>query len=738
MKMMMRCITFTSLSIIAIQISVAQWVQTNGPSGGQVDCFASYTAPSGNGATYIFAGTGAGGVLLSTDMGVSWRAVNNGLPYVETIRALAISPVLGIEGDATVYAGTEYHGIFRSTDNGSTWNAVTSFFSGELNAFAAFPASNESGVNIFAGTGGGGVFLSTNNGLSWTPVNTGLTDTYVNALAVNGTNLFAATGSGVFLSTNNGTSWTAVNTGFTNWLDSSVVALVVSGSHIIAGTEGGVFGSTDNGTSWRESDNGMRPSIIRSLAGRGTNVLAGTSSNGVFLSTNNGASWNAISTGLPVAIAPAYYWDLNAVAIIPTSDGVGIATFLAAPAGGQGVCRSTDNGTNWTATVFPNSTVGALAVTSSSEAAGSRSLLAGTGLGVFRSTDDGASWISSTGIPAISTTCFAVLGTEVIAGTEGNGIYRSTDQGTSWTELRSAQVSDVYRRIVRGLAVIPNGAGDTNVIAAIYEGIVGVGFSMILLSTDNGQTWSVTDSPGALSLGADGTNVFAGFNGIFLSTDCGTHWNRVDSVMNNVKCFASIGTNLFAGTLSGVFRSSDKGTSWTAAGLTNETVGALAIWGKNLFAGCENSVFCSTDNGASWTYANTGSANPRVESFAVSGPDIFVGTSGNGVWKRPLSEMVTGVVERITEVPSEFKLAQNYPNPFNPSTTIKFHMPKQSRVTLKIFDLLGREVASLVNENEQAGIHTVEWDASRLASGVYFYTITAGSCRETKRMILMK
>ena len=106
-----------------------------------------------------------------------------------------------------------------------------------------------SGTNLFAGTMYGGVFLSTNNGTSWTAVNTGLTNTNVNALAVAGTNLFAGTyGGGVFLSTNNGTSWTSQFR-----LDERLclVLLLSRGTNLFAGTYGGgIFLSTNNGTSW--------------------------------------------------------------------------------------------------------------------------------------------------------------------------------------------------------------------------------------------------------------------------------------------------------------------------------------------------------------------------------------------------------------------------------------------------------------------------------------------------------
>ncbi|MEW6702126.1 MAG: T9SS type A sorting domain-containing protein, partial [Bacteroidota bacterium] len=89
-------------------------------------------------------------------------------------------------------------------------------------------------------------------------------------------------------------------------------------------------------------------------------------------------------------------------------------------------------------------------------------------------------------------------------------------------------------------------------------------------------------------------------------------------------------------------------------------------------------------------------------------------------------------------VPTAFSLSQNYPNPFNPSTTIKFGLPKESNVSLKIYNILGEEVATLANEVMQAGFHTVNFDASRLASGMYIYRIQAGNFTEVKKMLLMK
>jgi hypothetical protein len=90
------------------------------------------------------------------------------------------------------------------------------------------------------------------------------------------------------------------------------------------------------------------------------------------------------------------------------------------------------------------------------------------------------------------------------------------------------------------------------------------------------------------------------------------------------------------------------------------------------------------------------------------------------------------------EIPEDYLLAQNYPNPFNPTTAISFSVPTATNIELKVFDVLGREVATLVNEPLAPGSHTVKFDAGRLASGVYHYRLRAGDFVETKKMILMK
>ena len=100
--------------------------------------------------------------------------------------------------------------------------------------------------------------------------------------------------------------------------------------------------------------------------------------------------------------------------------------------------------------------------------------------------------------------------------------------------------------------------------------------------------------------------------------------------------------------------------------------------------------------------------------------------------------MGTELEQNNTIIISDFSLHQNYPNPFNPTTKINYQIPELSFITLKVYDVLGNEIAILVNEAKLAGSYDVEFDASSLPSGVYFYQFRAGSFVETRKMVLMK
>ena len=105
---------------------------------------------------------------------------------------------------------------------------------------------------------------------------------------------------------------------------------------------------------------------------------------------------------------------------------------------------------------------------------------------------------------------------------------------------------------------------------------------------------------------------------------------------------------------------------------------------------------------------------------------------------RPLSEIITAVKDKKNNLPTNFSLEQNYPNPFNPTTVINFSVPKTSMVTIKVYDVLGNEIATLLNKEKLAGKYSVNFNASKFSSGVYFYRMQAGSFVEAKKLILLK
>ncbi|MBX2976728.1 MAG: T9SS type A sorting domain-containing protein [Ignavibacteriaceae bacterium] len=119
-------------------------------------------------------------------------------------------------------------------------------------------------------------------------------------------------------------------------------------------------------------------------------------------------------------------------------------------------------------------------------------------------------------------------------------------------------------------------------------------------------------------------------------------------------------------------------------------------------------------------------------------------TSGYSLTQRYSDETILGKThtKKInytgTEKPTEYALYQNYPNPFNPTTTITYQIPKEGLVTLKIYDILGKEVTTLINEEKQAGKYSIEFNASKISSGVYLYELRSNEYKSTKKLMLMK
>ena len=255
--------------------------------------------------------------------------------------------------------------------------------------------------------------------------------------------------------------------------------------------------------------------------------------------------------------------------------------------------------------------------------------------GIFRSTNEGTSWTPvNTGLSSLYVNAFTVSGTNLFAGTEGSGVFRSTNNGTSWSATSALTDPYVYALTVSG----------TNLFAGT-DGSDGV-----YLSTNNGTNWVAAGSgltnTRIRALTISGTNLFTGTfgGGVFLSTNNGTSWTPSSSGLTNtyVNAITVSGTNLFASTEGGIFLSTNNGTTWAAAstGLTNTYTHAIAFSATNLFAGTEDGVFFSTNNGTNWTQVSTGLTNTVIWALAVSGTYLFAGSNGNGVWRRPLDQII--------------------------------------------------------------------------------------------------
>jgi photosystem II stability/assembly factor-like uncharacterized protein len=149
-------------------------------------------------------------------------------------------------------------------------------------------------------------------------------------------------------------------------------------------------------------------------------------------------------------------------------------------------------------------------------------------------------------------------------------------------------------------------------------------------------------------------------------------------------------------------------------------------------------IFKTTDGGLNWLLQFEEYNKIAYSIFAFDQNNAWFSTDYSGIYKTTNGGGVIGMINISQNTPNNFNLRQNYPNPFNPETKIKFDVPKASFTKLVIYDLLGREVTTLVNEELKPGTYQADWNASSFSSGVYFYKIIVGDYTETKKMVLMK
>lgn len=699
--------TFFIMLVFAMCISttaLSQWVQTSGPEGGAV--FTIF--PDGGN---LYAGMAAAGVFRSTDGGATWEQKINGMGYQSTA-------VINRSGSYLLATGTV--GLYRSTDNGDTWVTATGLPAGNgVGCLAVI------GTDVFAGTMGRGVYKSTDNGDTWAPANSGLPNSGVNVqvggIVASGTTLLASAtdnsiASPMYRSTDMGATWSLAATGLpANYFQYD--AMYADGSTVYAGGTR-LFKTTNNGDNWTAADNGIPEySGIGDIAANGSLAFAAAFTY-LYRSIDNGLNWSTVGGGLPFMYTTSVSFDGSTI----------YAGTIA-----NGVYKSTDNGDTWTQMVI------GLRARDMNSFLIDGSTLYGNGNGVFATTDQGDTWINKRGnmrdSASMPTLLYANGSTMFVReATNPDRVSRTTDGGTTWTFADNG---------------IPGLYSASQIIST--GGALLIASSRVYRSTDNGDTWTQVDTAlsgfiGFSGLIETGGTLYAYGLGIGKSTDGGLTWVKADSgiaAFFGVGGFASIGSTLFAGGgfPNAVYKSSNGGAYWTTGTPIPSSGGTsqLLALDNDLFA-CSpnNGIFISKNLGTSWTKISTGLPNSNyLYSLAILNGTMYAGTSGNAVWKRPLSD-VTAVEEIVGNLPTEFMLSQNYPNPFNPSTNFEFRIANLGFVKLSVFDILGREVVTLVNESLQPGTYRVSWNAADQPSGIYYYRLRAGAYSETKKMMLVK
>jgi hypothetical protein len=380
---------------------------------------------------------------------------------------------------------------------------------------------------------------------------------------------------------------------------------------------------------------------------------------------------------------------------------------------------------------------------------------------VYRSLDGGINWpmiVDSNAVDvgiSLSGKLFMVKD-PIIFGNIPD-LFSSLDNGDTWTRVDiMEQLIDSLQGWLKSITISPTGI----VFCEIWI-TAGFGYQDALAkSTDDGLTWT---TPGigvvggklfdfrdqlAITLGIHSSSGAYGHY-IFLSSDFGNNWDFLgypsyESQYSQVLGLFSNGNVIIGGNEfeypKTIYISMDMCSTWTTIASINTQVGLSWSSGseEGMLIGTEDlGVFLFSDEGDSLDSRSEGLTDLNVQALTLDNNGYVYAGTGNGVWRRPLSE-VTAVEENQIPIPSSYILSQNFPNPFNPSTSVQYAISSRQFISLKVYDVLGNEIETLVNEEKPAGNYEVTWFAEQLPSGVYFYQLKMGNYMETKKMLLIK
>lgn len=680
------------------------WQTTNNISGGLVSTVSKVTS------NIMVAGSIRGGLFRSIDGGLNWSSISS---EVSNYQVFVVKTSLA----GVVFAGTN-RSIYKSTDQGLNWTLSNS----------GLPSSNyveditfDASGNVYIAASTLGIYKSTNNGSSWFAINNGLpTNPYIRFIEFTSTNTLFATdqNDGIYKSTDLGNSWVSSNSGFIAGANPAGIASSPIGHIIVPTAYQGIFSSTDNGATWNlingditypfvygvdinssghiflscylymfKSTNGgsnwiditptsVKTGIMSVDIDNNNNVWMGTYYNGIAKSTDSGISWTFCENGISSTVIQSLF-----------SDGSGT---LFAAVQGKGFYKSVDNGVNWTKVIISDDAYHQNIICAAFIPSGGLMVNSSTG-GIYVSTDY-TNWVSfQTGLPNTSTLKLAASSNYYYAGAYNGKIYRTSVAAAAWVDIT-----------------------DTLSIIYIYD-----------IETRNpSEVYIATDK------------------GVYKSTNNGDTWININNGIPVTYYFSITfhpNGDIFVGESSKIYRSTNGGNSWTASSSNISGLSIIAHSDGSLYAGTFSSAYKSTDLGNNWNLIGDGMQNININALAFGNSNIlFAGTESFGIYRT--SFPVTSVESYELMKVESFKLSQNYPNPFNPTTQIAFTIPSGARnhVTLKVYDILGNEVATLANEYKPAGSYEVSFDAHNLSSGLYIYTLNAGNFSSTKKMMLIK
>lgn len=310
--------------------------------------------------------------------------------------------------------------------------------------------------------------------------------------------------------------------------------------------------------------------------------------------------------------------------------------------------------------------------------------------------------------------------------TSQGGVFYSTDGGGTWAQFKCLSTSGYEDVDVRDIVFTQEGGHSVAYIGVSYDATItdpALRGKSVYRAEWSGSAWSVRQDMES-TYTSSGSSITASIKSLTLSVTGDTLYaSGEDEAGSNPKVYYKIlsGTNLW--------------TELTVPGIPGGNgINAMTEGNDTLYCAVDNKIYIlNTTSGTTWSLGYSYPVGNSINVLYYD--DLLVGT-GTGLYGQHI--VMATSVNNGTVAPKTYSISQNYPNPFNPSTNIKFSIPSTGFVQLKIFNLLGQEVSTLINKEMNAGTYDFSFNASSLASGIYFYQLRAGDFMQVKKMILLK